>query len=250
MQVVVNKLLTHYETVGNGKAILILHGWGDDSRNWKKLQKDLSKNYQVITVDLPGFGASAAPETDWHLEDYAAFVRDFLKKITVSKLYAIIGHSNGGAIAIKGTAQNILNPARLVLLGSAGIRNEYKGRNKALRYVTKAGKALTAPLPKSAKKSLQQKVYKTVGSDMLVAEHLQGTFKNVVEDDVRKDAATISKPTLLIYGENDTATPPRYGKIFHEHIEGSKLEIIPSAAHFVYQDKPTDTAQLMKDFLK
>jgi pimeloyl-ACP methyl ester carboxylesterase len=250
MQAVVNGILTHYDTVGKGKTVLILHGWGDDSRNWKKLQKELSNNYQVITIDLPGFGATAAPQADWRLDDYAVFVRDFLKKIKVPKLHAIIAHSNGGAIAIRGTVLGNIDPERLLLLGSAGIRNEYKGRNKALRYVTKAGKALTAPLPKSTKKSLRQRVYKTVGSDMLVAEHMQGTFKNIVEDDVRADAAAIAKPTILIYGENDTATPPRYGKLLQEHIKGARLEIIPDAAHFVYQDKPEGTTRLIQEFLK
>lgn len=249
MQVIVDTLLTHYDTVGKGQKILILHGWGDDSRNWQRLQKDLSENYQVITLDLPGFGGTAAPKSDWTLNDYAAFVRDFLRKIDASKLLTIVGHSNGGAIAVRGIATHVLSTQKLVLLGSAGVRNEYKGRNKALRYITKAGKTLTAPLPKQAKKSLRQKVYQSVGSDMLVAEHLQGTFKNIVEDDVQKDAATITQPVLLIYGENDTATPPRYGKLFQEAMKNSTLKIIPSAGHFVYQDKPQETKQYIKDFL-
>jgi len=249
MQVIVNTLLTHYDILGKGKKVLILHGWGDDSRNWQRLQKDLSKKYQVITLDLPGFGGTATPQADWTLNDYATFVHDFLHKIDAGTLFAIIGHSNGGAMAIRGIAQNVLDTQKLVLLGSAGVRNEYKGRNKALRYITKAGKAVTAPLPKQTKKSLRQKVYKTVGSDMLVAEHLQGTFKNIVEDDVRNDAAKIVQPTLLIYGEDDTATPPRYGKLFQELIKHSRLEVIQNAGHFIYQDKPHETVQYIEEFL-
>lgn len=249
MQVVVNGLLIHYEAVGKGKAVLALHGWGDTSRSWKRLQKTLASSYTVITVDLPGFGASAAPEADWTLNDYASFLKDFLKKIQKEDVYAVIGHSNGGAIVMRGLSSKVLNAKRLVLVGSAGIRNEYKGRNKALRYVTKTGKALTAPLPKSTKKLLRQKVYKTVGSDMLVAEHLQGTFKNIVEDDVRKDAAGIAIPVLLVYGADDTATPPRYGQLFHEQIKNSELKIIPGAGHFVHQDKPQETEKYIKEFL-
>lgn len=250
MQVIVNELLTQYDVLGKGKKILVLHGWGDDSRNWRDLQKHLSKQYQVIALDLPGFGGTSAPKEDWSLDDYVAFVRDFLIKIDSQKLYGIIGHSNGGAITIRGIADGVLASEKIILLGSAGIRNEYSGRNKALRYVTKFGKALTAPLPKNAKKSLRKKVYTAVGSDMLVAEHMQGTFKNIVENDVRKDAAKIAVPTLLIYGADDTAAPPRYGTIFKELIKNSRLEIIPDAGHFVYQDKPKETSAFIEEFLK
>lgn len=250
MQVIINGLLTHYDIAGKGKVIVVLHGWGDDSRTWQGLQKDFAKDHQVITLDLPGFGGTQSPDKDWRLDDYSQFVHDFLRKIDTANLYAIIGHSNGGAIAIRGLANKLLVAKKLVLLGSAGIRNEYKGRNKALRYVTKAGKALTSPLPKKAKKSLRQKVYKTVGSDMLVAEHLQGTFKNIVEDDVRSDAANIALPTLLVYGIGDTATPPRHGELFQKYIKNSKLEVVQDAGHFVYQDQPEQVKKIIKEFLR
>lgn len=250
MQVIVNGLLTHYECIGKGKVVLVLHGWGDDSRNWQQLQKTFSQDYQVLTVDLPGFGGSGTPEDTWSLDAYAVFVNDFLLKVGIPKVHAIIGHSNGGAIAIRGLAKGLLHTEQLVLLGGAGIRNEQKGRNQALRYFTKAGKALTAPLPRKAKKSLRQKVYRSVGSDMLVAEHMQETFKKVISDDVREDASRIIVPTLLVYGADDTDTPPRYGNLFHERMKNSKLEVMQNAGHFVYQDRPVETAKLIQEFLK
>lgn len=249
MQVIVNGLLTQYDIAGKGKLLVILHGWGDNSSNWRKLQKQLADNYKVIMVDLPGFGGTAAPDVAWQLNDYAEFIRDFLKKVKVANVYAIIGHSNGGAITIRGLAMNLLRADKLILLGSAGIRGEYKGRNKALRYITKAGKAATMPLPKTAKKALRQKVYKSIGSDMLVAEHMQETFKNIVEDDVRADASKVMVPTLLIYGSEDTATPPRFGSIFQKSINNATFETVQDAGHFVYQDSPEETGRLIGEFL-
>jgi len=136
-----------------------------------------------------------------------------------------------------------------VLLASAGIRGTYKGRVKVLRYITKAGKALTMPLPTAIKRKLRRKVYKTVGSDMLVAEHLQETFKNVVTDDVRQDASQLTQPTLLIYGEQDEATPVWYGEAFHQLINGSTLEILPGAGHFVHIDRPAEVVRAIEGFL-
>ncbi len=250
MQVIVDSLLTHYEVHGKGKVVLLLHGWGDSAAGLRGLQAELAKKHKVIALDLPGFGGTQAPGSAWGLDDYAYFVDHFLAKIDAKKLKAILGHSNGGAIAIRGMARGWLSADKLVLLASAGIRGEYKGRNKALRIITKAGKALTAPLPKSVKKKLRGKVYETVGSDMLVAEHLQETFKKVVTDDVRVDALHLTLPTLIVYGDKDESTPLRYGKMFNEAIKGSRLEVVAGAGHFVHTDEPEKVAKAVKGFLK
>jgi pimeloyl-ACP methyl ester carboxylesterase len=79
---------------------------------------------------------------------------------------------------------------------------------------------------------------------------LQETFKRVVSDDVRGGAVSLNLPTLLIYGENDTATPPRYGKLLHDAIKHSKLVILPKTGHFLHLDKPVEVENLVKDFLQ
>lgn len=248
MQVVVDSLLTQYERMGKGRPVLVLHGWGDSSAGWQTFVKDLVDSFEVILVDLPGFGGTQLPSVNWGLGDYANFIGSFLKKIRVEP-YAIIGHSNGGSIAIRGLATKVFAADRLVLLDSAGIRTEYVGRKKAIRLVTKTGKLLTKPLPASVRKKLRKKVYDTVGSDMLVMEKLQETFKLVVTDDVQQDAATLKLPTLLVYGEDDLATPVQYGRMFRHLIAGSKLEIVPGAGHFAHLDKPVVVKQYIKDFL-
>ena len=250
MQVVVNSLLTHYESAGKGSLIVLLHGWGDSAAGLKALQKALAARHTVIALDLPGFGTTEAPNDVWGLDEYARFVAAFLKKINAGPVAVLAGHSNGGAIALRGLSRGWLQSDKLVLLASAGIRGEYKGRIKALRYLAKAGKALTAPLPKGVKQSIRKKAYHTIGSDMLVAEHLQETFKKVVTDDTREDAQSITIPTLLLYGEQDDATPIRYGELYHEYIAGSTLEIFPGAGHFVHLDRPTQVVQAIVEFMR
>jgi pimeloyl-ACP methyl ester carboxylesterase len=250
MQVVVDSLLTHYEMKGSGKLVVLLHGWGDSAAGLKVLHEALAKEYRVVAIDLPGFGGTQAPPKPWGLNEYAHFIEHFLLKIRGGKTWAIIGHSNGGAIAIRGVGQGWLETERVVLIASAGIRGTYKGRMKTLRMVTKAGKALTMPLPKSVKNRLRKTVYTTVGSDMLVAEGLQETFKRVVTDDVRTDAARIFVPTLLLYGEKDTATPVWYGERYHELIKDSTLEIFPGVGHFVHSERPAEVAKAIEGFLR
>jgi len=82
-----------------------------------------------------------------------------------------------------------------------------------------------------------------------VVESLQETFKKVVNDDVRADAAQVAVPTLIVYGQNDEQTPPRYGEIFKQAIATSQLHVIPDAGHFVHLDQPQKTTSLIKEFL-
>ncbi|HUD10170.1 MAG TPA: alpha/beta hydrolase [Candidatus Saccharimonadales bacterium] len=250
MQVIVDSLLTTYQRLGTGKTLVVLHGWGDNSQSWLTLGAAMAKKYDVVIPDLPGFGGTQAPSDAWGLDEYARFVAHFLKKLEVDNVYAYIGHSNGGAITMRGLSTDNLTCDKLILLASAGIRGQYKGRVKALRYVTKIGKTLSSPLPQNTKKKLRQKVYATVGSDMLVAEHLQATFKRVVTDDVQADAANISVPTLLIYGEADQQAPTTYGEKFHELIDNSTLEILPGAGHFLQIDRQADVKHAVEEFLK
>lgn len=249
MEIVVDSLLTRYQSVGKGKTVLLLHGWGDSLSSFYDLSAKLSRNYQVVSLDLPGFGQTQAPPATWGLDDYAKFVANFAKKAGLTKIFAVVGHSNGGAIAIRGLANNTLKTEKLVLLDSAGVRSEYKGRKYALRVMAKAGKVLVSPLPKAPRENLRRKAYKLIGSDMFVAEHLQETFKKVVTDDVQADAAKIKVPTLLIYGQDDKATPPEFGEKLASKIAKSKLEIIEHAGHFAHHDQPEQVGQSVEEFL-
>lgn len=246
MQVVVDGLLTNYTRQGSGKKVLLLHGWGDSAKGLDALTKELAKKFEVIALDLPGFGGTQTPDQSWGLDDYADFVQTFLAKVNYS-VDILAGHSNGGAIAIRALKRG-LKAQSLVLIASAGIRGEYKGRMKTIRMIAKTGKVVAQLLPKPVQKKLRRKMYTTVGSDMLVAEHLQETFKRVVEDDVRADAAVIKLPTLLLYGDGDISTPLRYGQILQQAIAGSELIVIPSGSHWLPTENTNQIAKYIKDF--
>jgi pimeloyl-ACP methyl ester carboxylesterase len=248
MQLVVNGLLTNYERLGKGRQVVILPGWADTLASWRWIAAELANSYEVVSLDLPGFGGSEAPAQSWGLDDYAGFVSAFITKLGL-KPYALLSHSNGGAITIRGLANGQLKTEKLLLLASAGIRGESSGRLRALKSATKVGKLFAKPLPQSVQAKLRRKLYGRSGSDMLVAEHMQETFKRVVSDDIRESAAQVTQPALLVYGANDEQTPPRHGETLSGLIKGSHLEIIPQAGHFVQLDQPARVLVLCKGFL-
>ena len=249
MTVIVDGYSVTYSKAGSGPAIVLLHGWGDSMVTFEQLVKKLKNNYTVIVLDLPGFGKTDNPKEIFNLEKYAKFVKDFIEKIGETTIFAYIGHSNGGAILIRGISSGILRSDKLVLLASSGVRNEQSTRKKILKVVAKTAKIPTSLLSKSIQSKLKKSAYSKIGSDLFIAEHMQDTFRQVVSEDVVLDSAMINTPTLLIYGSSDEATPAKFGAKFNQQIEQSELVIIDSADHFLHHTHPEIVAKHLKEFL-
>jgi pimeloyl-ACP methyl ester carboxylesterase len=249
MQIIVDDLLTNYQLSGKGKLVLLLHGWGDSSKGVAILNGQLSKQYRVLSVDLPGFGASQAPKSVWDLDNYSTFLSSLLTKLELPQPYAVIGHSNGGALAIRGTSLGSIKPDKLVLLAASGIRSGQQPKRLLLKVLAKTGNVATLWMPERYRAGLRSSLYGAAGSDMLVAPQLEETFKKLVRQDVQADAAKLQIPTLLIYGEDDRAVPLEDGKKYNELIKNSELKIL-DAEHFVHLDQPDEVLQAIREFLK
>jgi len=249
MQLIIDKLLVNYQVLGEGKVIVLIHGWGDDLNNFSKMQSNLSRSYKVISLDLPGFGKSSAPISGWSLDDFAGFIKDFITKLDL-EVYAFVGHSNGGAILINGLANKTIHAKKLVLIASSGIRATDQLKKKAVLVGAKIGKLPLKLFPTSYQLRLRNKLYRVLKSDAAVNPEMIQTFKKIVGQDVSKDASKLELPTLIIYGKEDKVTPLEYGQIYHQLIKHSKLEIIDDAGHFVHLQKADEVEKIIEDYLK
>lgn len=249
MKAVVDSLIINYEKLGSGEAVLFLHGWADDLRTFDAMAELLSKKFQVIRLDLPGFGQSQIPPKAWGLSDYAAFLQSFMTKLDF-RSHAIVGHSNGGALAIHAVASGAVKADKLILLAPSGVRDTQRWRRLSLQATAKAGKLATFCLPLATRRKFRRALYRAAGSDMLVAPWLQETFKRTVRQDVRIDAARLNLPTLIVCGSEDKVTPVKdVGRRLHELIAGSKLIIVPGADHFVHHSGAKTVLDKVEKFL-
>ncbi len=249
MNVVVDGLMTNYSKAGKGKVIVFLHGWADNSQTFTQLAGILKARHTVISLDLPGFGSSQKPATAWNTDNFSDFVAHFLKKIDTPDVYAYITHSFGGTVAMNGLAKNTIKANKLVLMATAGVRGKNKPKKVALLGVAKISKLIFYPMPKNFKERLRQKMYGKIGSDLLVLGQMEPTFRKIINEDMRANAAELNLPTLLIYGSGDDQTPTEDGQIYHSFIKNSQLEIIDAAGHFVHNDEPEQVAKLVTEFL-
>ncbi len=255
MKVIVNKLAVEYADEGNGPVMLFLHGWNTDLHTFDALTAELSRDFRIARLDLPGFGGSELPKESWGVGEYSIFVKDFCEKLDITPV-ALLGHSFGGRIAIKAVARGIFTPEKLILLGSAGV-----ARRTVARVITTsivAFKNFARFIPSSnffyAKGRFFLRrlggFYQQRESDYHAAGALKSTFLKVIAEDLSPEAKKISIPTLLIWGEDDTATPLSEGKRLRELIIGSTLKVIAGASHFVHQEKPSQVSTLVREFLR
>lgn len=209
---------------GKGDDVLMLHGYGSRKESFYYQIKSLSQFFKVTAPDFPGFGASGELEEAWSVGDYAEWTENFIKRARL-KTPHVIAHSFGARVAFKMLAGREYLASKLIITGGAGL---VKPRSKQYIRQVKAYRRIKKFFPAYAEKRFGSEEYKKLSPVM------KESYKKIVNEDLRGCAAGIKNKTLLIYGENDTVTPPaEEGKFFSSLIEGSRLEII-SGGHFCF----------------
>ena len=117
----VNDQSIYYQKLGSGKDLIMLHGWKQDVSTFHNIAEELKKHFTLWLIDLPGFGRSENPKTEFTVSDYADIVAGFIKQNKLAKPH-LLGHSVGGNIAIKFASGNGGLIDKLVLESSSGIR--------------------------------------------------------------------------------------------------------------------------------
>lgn len=249
MKLIVNGIAIEYRDEGSGPTLLFLHGWKDNLHTFEGLTRLLIPQYRIMRLDLPGFGETEMPKGTWDLDEYVKFVNDFLQKLDV-RPYALIGHSFGGRIVIKGASSGILQPQKIILIDAAGLAKSRTAKNRLLTAAAKIGKGATLLPPLIFwRKRLRRKLYEKIGSDYFASGAMKGTFLNIIREDLTDAARKIACPSLIIWGENDTGTPVQDGRLLVRLIPNAILHIIENAGHFVHQEKPEEVSDLIKEFL-
>jgi len=238
---IVKNINIFYTDHGTGPILLFLHGWGVEASSFNLLTEQFQDN-RCMALSFPGFGGSECPQSPWGIFEYAQFVRDFLAKLRITP-DAIVAHSFGGRVAIKGVGAGLLHPKKLVLIASAGV-SQKSVRARIMGGIAKFAKI---PIPFSF---LREYLRRFAGSrDYRNAGAMRETFIKVINENLEKDAKKITVPTLLVWGEKDMETTLVEARTLHNCISKSLLEVISNAGHFVFQEQPNVVAGKIKRFL-
>ena len=202
---------------GSGPPVVLLHGLSGSSRWWSRNIEALSAEHLVATVDLGRFGKLP-------FEEVIALVARWIERF--GEPVHLFGHSMGGLIAIGVAAQRPDLVRSLVLISSVGM----PFRLNPLPHVM--------PLPKPPYGG--PGIARVLVPDFFRTGPISITFAGtrLLLADIREKMRSIRVPTLLVWGAGDPLVPLRYGEAMQEEIPGSRLEVIPRAAHVPMWDEP------------
>ena len=235
---------------GKGTPILLLHGWGCSSEIFRDIQQTLSQSYTTYNFDFPGFGASDEPETIWGTEEYTAMVEQFVADNNI-KSPALVGHSFGGRISIIYASRN--DVSRVVLVDAAGIKPKRPFKYYWKVYTFKALKWLCNTfLPKKSAQAIIDKRRKGAGSSDYnnASPMMRAILSKVVNEDLTNLLPKIKAPTLLFWGNMDTATPISDAKTMERLIPDAGLVVAHGTGHFSFLENAGLFTAVMKNFFK
>ncbi|QBJ98246.1 alpha/beta hydrolase [Rhodococcus sp. ABRD24] len=268
-----------FRMAGEGPAVLLLHGIGDNSSTWNEIIPHLAQNYTVIAPDLLGHGRSDKPRADYSVAAYANGMRDLLSVLGIDKV-TVVGHSLGGGVAMQFAYQFPHMVDRLALVSTGGVTKDVHPLlrlismpvvNEALKLLRIPGAITTvrvvgevisrlhgSPLRPGAILHDTPDLVRVLGAlpDPTAYEAYLRTLRSVV--DWRGQVVTMldrcylteNLPVQLIWGDRDSVIPISHGHLAHSAMPGSRLEIFEGAGHFPFRDDPLRFLSVVEDFLQ
>jgi pimeloyl-ACP methyl ester carboxylesterase len=246
MQVVVDGLPVSYteKNPKSKKTLIILHGWAHHSALWQNLIDNLETKDRIIALDLPGFGNTPLYPQTAGVKEYSEFVFHFIQKQKI-KNPIILGHSFGGQIAIRYALDHGNHLDSLILVSPAGVRLRSQ-KTKLMIFLSKQINNIKLVLPRPLLKRL---IRIFTSNDYLdAAQEYKEILKLILDDDYSPRLKDISAPTHIIWGDGDMEIAYN-GKLMHEQIPNSTLDVMYGADHNPHLKKATELAAIMSKYL-
>jgi pimeloyl-ACP methyl ester carboxylesterase len=236
-----------YVDEGKGEILLLLHGLFGALSNWEAVIKEFSTKYRVLIPLMPIY---EMPIKSASVEGLVTFIENFVKKMNLSNM-TLLGNSLGGHVALIYTLKNKEKVKKLVLTGSSGLFENTMGgsypKRGSYEYV-KERVAYTFFDPNTATKDLVDEVFE-ITTNIPKCMRIVAIARSAQRHNMAKDVTNITVPTLLIWGLNDTITPPAVAHEFNKLIPNSQLRFIDKCGHAPMMEHPEKFNKLFYNFL-
>jgi pimeloyl-ACP methyl ester carboxylesterase len=242
----------HALVQGEGPPLLLLHGWGASSELFAPVLSPLLQARTVVVPDLPGFGKTPAPPGPWSAHDYARWVVALLDRLELERC-DVIGHSNGGRIAIVLAAEHPERVGKVVLVDSAGIRQRQRLHHRLRVRTYKMLRAAegSSLLPQSIRRRARARADSRGSPDYRAASGvMRGTLVRLVNEDLAPLLPRIAAPVLLIWGDRDDDTPLEDARVMERLIPDAGLVVLKGAGHFSYLEQTHAFSRIVDVFLR
>ena len=232
---------------GNGEPLVLLHGLFGALSNFEKLIEYFRQHNKVIVPLLPLLEMDILHTSVGGL---AKYVHRFLEARDYKRVN-LMGNSLGGHVALVHTLKHPERIRSLILTGSSGLFENGMGDSYPKRgdyeYIKKKTE-LTFYDPKTATKELVDEVY-SITNNRIKAIKIIALAKSAIRNNLGEELNQIKVPTLLVWGNNDTITPPFVGQEFHKLIPNSELYFVDKCGHAPMMEVPDEFNAILHKFL-
>lgn len=265
--IVTDQGLLHYETIGRGQPIILLHGWINSWEVWRESMIALSKTrkFRVYTLDFWGFGDSAknsrpassnpAASDPYRVNSYVEMVNQFMDALGIPAA-PVIGHSMGGTVALQLALTHPDRVQKVAAIGSPVIGNslnpflQLAGYGSIARLIwhypillqtimrillAKDSKEVRTMIFRDVQRTTMESFFRSIGD-------LRDT--NLIDQ-----LPALNMPTMGIYGKNDNIVSPNNANLLREAVPTSQVHIMSKSRHFPMTDEPELFLETLQSFL-
>lgn len=242
----------HYRDSGETDLppVVIMHGWGCTCDTVASIAALFKGKMRILNVDLPGHGKSSEPPAVWGIEQYTSLMEKFIRQLGLRRP-SLVGHSFGGRISILLGSRCDID--KILLVDAAGIKPKRSFRYYWKVYSFKTMKHIVKLIfgKEKGEDILDRMRAKNGSSDYRNSTpRMRAIMSKCVNEDLRYAMPSIKAPTLLIWGEEDTATPLSDAKIMESLIPDAGLVSFPGCGHYSFLDNPFGFSAAVKSFFK
>jgi proline-specific peptidase len=252
---------TYYSAVGNGEALIFIHGVGNNHTMWKPHMEYFSSDYKVYAYDMLGHGRSVKPSKELYtLEDFTSQLNTFMDELNIESAI-IVGFSMGGMIAQAFAISFPERVRKLVIANAVANRNEEERKAvlNRVKLVEKEGRI--SVVDRAINRWFNQDYIKNNPEVVLVIKdrvrhdddkvYLKSYRLFATADkELWNELDKINAPTLIITGENDIGSNPRMAKQMNEKITNSKVIIVPNVKHMLPIEMQNIFNKHLKEFFQ
>jgi pimeloyl-ACP methyl ester carboxylesterase len=241
-----------FDEFGSGRVkVVLLHGLFGSPANWRPIMEDLGDYYRFFALQLPIDYSGDRRHTSFQsLGQLTDHVARFFQERGLDRA-VLCGNSLGGQVALDFCLHHPERVEKLVLTGSAGLFERDLSGGKLGRLSRKMVREQACEIfhdPVHVTDELVESIY-TMLIDRKYRRFLLRVAKATRDRHMGEDLANVHVPTMIIWGRNDTITPPFVGQQFREHIRHAELSIIDECGHAPPIEQPKEFAQLLHSFL-
>lgn len=230
-----------FNDVGKDKTLVLLHGWGQNIDMMMPIGDRFLDKYNVLAIDLPGFGKSSEPKYSWTVYEYAECVKKIVVDLELNNI-VIIGHSFGGRVGLIYASK--YDVYRLVCLGSPYCKELTKLPLKTKIYKTLKKIGPLKWFANIMKNYIGSTDYKNA------SEVMRGVLVQSINIEMTEDLSKIKTPTLLIWGSLDTAVPVKRAYELESLIKSSQLVVYEGATHYAYLERINEVVKEIDNFIR